>query len=99
MAEFTHSDLKIARETLKMPRWKLASAVNVSESTLERWETGETQPHPDEVDRLAGTLPCERFQHGKERGEPRSARKQKQGPGRVTQVETAKRAGHVQPVA
>ena len=39
-----------------MPRWKLAVAVNVSESTLERWESGETMPHPDEVDRIADAL-------------------------------------------
>jgi transcriptional regulator with XRE-family HTH domain len=56
LAEFTNQDLKLAREALKMPRWKLATDVNVSESTSERWETGETQPHPDEVDRIAAAL-------------------------------------------
>lgn len=56
MSEFTNLDLKKARESLKMPRWKLAALVSVSESTLERWETGETLPHPDEVDRIADAL-------------------------------------------
>ena len=56
MSEFTNLDLRKAREAQKMPRWKLAVAVNVSESTLERWESGETMPHPDEVDRIADAL-------------------------------------------
>lgn len=56
MAECTNLDLKIAREAQKMPRWKLATMVNVSESTIERWESGETQPHPDEIDRIADAL-------------------------------------------
>ena len=56
MSEFTNQDLRKAREAQKMPRWKLAAAVNVSESTLERWESGETMPHPDEVDRIADAL-------------------------------------------
>ncbi|MEA5145641.1 MAG: helix-turn-helix transcriptional regulator [Candidatus Limiplasma sp.] len=56
MSEFTNLDLRKAREAQKMPRWKLAAAVNVSESTLERWESGETMPHPDEVDRIADAL-------------------------------------------
>jgi transcriptional regulator with XRE-family HTH domain len=56
MAEFTNQELRLAREALKIPRWKLAADVNVSESTIERWETGETQPHPDEVDRVAAAL-------------------------------------------
>lgn len=56
MSEFTNLDLRKAREAQKMPRWKLAAAVNVSESTLERWESGETMPHPDEVDHIADAL-------------------------------------------
>ena len=56
MSEFTNLDLRKAREAQKMPRWKLAAAGNVSESTLERWESGETMPHPDEVDRIADAL-------------------------------------------
>jgi len=56
MAECTNIDQKITREAQKMPRWKLAAALNVSESTIERWESGETQPHPDEVDRIAIAL-------------------------------------------
>ena len=56
MAEFTHIDLKNARETQKIQRWKLAAAVNVSESTIERWESGETMPQPDDIDRVAEAL-------------------------------------------
>ncbi len=56
MPEFTHIDLKNAREAQKMQRWKLAAAVNVSESTIERWESGETMPQPDDIDRVAEAL-------------------------------------------
>ncbi len=64
MAEYTNIDLKIARETRKIPRWKLAAELHVSESTIERWETGESQPHPDEVDRLAIALDDPMMWHG-----------------------------------
>jgi transcriptional regulator with XRE-family HTH domain len=56
MPEFTHIDLKIAREAQRMPRWKLAQELNVSESTIERWESGETMPHPDDIDRIGEAL-------------------------------------------
>ena len=64
MPEITNISLKIARESLKIPRWKLAAELHVSESTIERWETGETQPHPDEVDRLAVALGDPMLWHG-----------------------------------
>lgn len=53
MPECTHIDLENARTRLKMPRWKLAGMLGVSESTLARWENGEIRPDPDDVDRLA----------------------------------------------
>jgi len=64
MAEITNTDLKIAREARKIPRWKLAAELHVSESTIERWESGETQPHPDEIDRLADALGDPMLWHG-----------------------------------
>lgn len=59
MAEFTHIDLRKLREARKMPRWQLASLVGVSEDTLGRWETGEAQPHPDDVGRIEHALDAE----------------------------------------
>ena len=44
MAEFTHKELKLARETQSIPRWKMGMEIGVSESTIERWESGETLP-------------------------------------------------------
>jgi transcriptional regulator with XRE-family HTH domain len=37
----------------KIPRWKLAGILGVSESTLARWENGDIRPEPDDVDRYA----------------------------------------------
>lgn len=56
MPEFTNKDLKTAREARKMPRWQLGELVGVSESTIERWETGETQPQPDDIDNIGSAL-------------------------------------------
>lgn len=52
MAECTNQDLRKARDTAGFPRWKLGEMVGVSESTIERWETGEAKPMPDDVDRI-----------------------------------------------
>lgn len=49
MAEFTNIDLRVTRESRKMPRWKLAGEIGVSEDTIERWETGKQRPEPDDV--------------------------------------------------
>ena len=43
MAEFTHNDLRSAREARKIQRWRLANELGVSEDTVRRWEIGETQ--------------------------------------------------------
>lgn len=56
MAEFTHNDLKKARETRKMSRAILAEIVFVSEDTLERWESGKSRPDPEDVDRIGEAL-------------------------------------------
>lgn len=39
MAEFTEKDLRKARESKGLPRWKLGEKISVSESTIERWES------------------------------------------------------------
>jgi len=56
MAEFTHLDLRKARESRKLTRWQLANLIGVSEDTLERWETGKQQPSPDDVGRIEDAL-------------------------------------------
>ena len=45
MAEYTEKDLRKAREARNLSRWKLGELIGVSESTVERWETGETLPN------------------------------------------------------
>lgn len=52
MAEFTNVELRKARDSQGLPRWKVAMEVGVSEDTIERWERGEVTPTPDDVDRL-----------------------------------------------
>lgn len=52
MPEFTHIDLQKARKSVNMPQWKAANGLGVSESTLKRWEAGETQIDPDDVDHM-----------------------------------------------
>lgn len=56
MAEYTEKDLRKAREARNLSRWKLGELLGVSESTVERWETGETKPTPEDVDRLGEAL-------------------------------------------
>lgn len=56
-SEFTYVELKAARESHgNMPRWKLAGAIGVSESTIERWEIGKQKPEPDDVNNIAKAL-------------------------------------------
>lgn len=52
MAECTHKDLRKARESAGYTQWKLANELSVSETTIKRWESGEGQPTPDDVDRI-----------------------------------------------
>lgn len=56
MAEFTHIDLRAARESRKMPRWKLAAELGYSEDVIRRWETGEQRPDPDDVGNIERML-------------------------------------------
>ena len=53
MSECTNTDLENTRLRQKIPRWKLAWMLGVSESTIARWESGEIRPDPDDVDRFA----------------------------------------------
>lgn len=49
--------IREAREAQdRMPRWKLGQMVGVSESTIERWESGDTEPSPDDVDTIGKVL-------------------------------------------
>jgi transcriptional regulator with XRE-family HTH domain len=56
MAEYTHLDLRKARESRKLTRWQLANKLGVSEDTLERWETGKQPPTPDDVGHIEDAL-------------------------------------------
>ena len=56
MAEYTEKDLRKAREAKGLPRWKLGEMVGVSESTIERWESGETVPTPEDIDNIGEAL-------------------------------------------
>lgn len=52
MADVTNKGLKSAREAAGMYQYQAAHLMHVSEDTLSRWERGEAQPTPDEVDKL-----------------------------------------------
>lgn len=52
MAEFTNIDLRKARDAQKLTRWQAGAAIGVSDSTIERWESGETVPTPEDIDQL-----------------------------------------------
>lgn len=39
-----------------MRRWQLANEVGVSDSTIERWETGESTPSPDDIGNIEKAL-------------------------------------------
>ena len=56
MAECTHLDLRKAREARGIPQWKLAQELNVSEDTVQRWESGKSCLTPDDVDRLGDAV-------------------------------------------
>lgn len=56
MAEFTHIDLRNARESRKIPRWKLAVELGYSEDVIRDWEIGEREPHPDCVGHIERIL-------------------------------------------
>lgn len=56
MSEFTHLELRRARESHKMPRWQLAQEIGVSEETLKRWEYGDQMPEPDDVGAIERAL-------------------------------------------
>lgn len=58
MAELAHIILKKARESHvpKMQQWRLAQLVGVSEDTVKRWERGDADPDPDDVDRIEEAL-------------------------------------------
>lgn len=58
MAEFTKIDLRNVRDSRKMPRWKLAMEIGVSEDTITRWENPDdtAMPTPEDVDRIGEVL-------------------------------------------
>ena len=56
MAEYTGKDLRKARDARNLSRRKLGELIGASESTVERWEKGESKPTPEDVDRLGEAL-------------------------------------------
>lgn len=64
MAEITNVELRKARDAQSLPRWKVAQEIGVSEDTVERWERGEVQPTPDDVDRLETLYKAPGLWHG-----------------------------------
>lgn len=56
MAEFTEKYLRKARESKGLPRWKLGEKISVSESTIERWESGAAIPTPEDIDNIGEAL-------------------------------------------
>lgn len=52
MAEFTNIELRHEREKLNLKRWEVGAAIGTSEYTVGRWESGETRPEPDDIDKL-----------------------------------------------
>ena len=57
MPEFAPTDLKAARVRSKKLQYAVAADCGVSERTIQRWESGDLQPEPDDVDRYAAA--CE----------------------------------------
>lgn len=51
-ADITHKELKAAREAAELYQHQVAYLMHVSDDTVSRWERGEVQPTPDEVDKL-----------------------------------------------
>ncbi len=56
MPECTNIDLKNARMRRKLLPWQIGEQLGVSESTVRRWENGEVEPGPDDVDRFADVV-------------------------------------------
>lgn len=56
MAGNGHILLREARDMRAMTREQLGGRVGVSHDTIRRWETGESQPTPDDVDRMGDVL-------------------------------------------
>lgn len=56
MAGNGHILLREARDARAMTREQLGSRVGVSHDTIRRWETAESQPAPDDVDRMGDVL-------------------------------------------
>lgn len=53
MPECTNLDLKNARMRRKLLPWQIGEQLGVSESTVRRWENGDVEPGPDDIDRFA----------------------------------------------
>ena len=52
MADITNKELQTAREAAGLYQYQVAHLMHVSEDVISRWERGETQPDPDQVDAL-----------------------------------------------
>lgn len=63
MPECTHQDLRKAREAAGLTQWQAAGELGASESTIKRWESGETKPTPEDVWRMEKLYNCRGLWH------------------------------------
>lgn len=59
--QFNYDLLKNLRKKLKITQEQTASACKVSQKTVSRWETGESEPSLEELQALANLLNVETY--------------------------------------
>lgn len=59
--KFNYDLLKNLRKKLKISQEQIATACAVSQKTVSRWETGESEPSLEELQALANTLNLETY--------------------------------------
>lgn len=59
--KFNYDLLKNLRKKLKISQEQIATACKVSQKTVSRWETGESEPSLEELQALANTLNLETY--------------------------------------
>ena len=59
--QFNYDLLKNLRKKLKITQEQIANACKVSQKTVSRWETGESEPSLEELQALANLLNVETY--------------------------------------
>jgi transcriptional regulator with XRE-family HTH domain len=52
------NSIRAKRKTFKMSQTELAEKLNVDQTAISKWETGEAMPRADKLPELAKTLGC-----------------------------------------